>query len=103
NYLPTFLERLQRAGLVMSHEPAIAHHIGGKDRGEAALDALFGHLARLPLENAVAKILGLAFCGVYRSGLPVMGWSGRAPAPPAIEAGEGAPKTRSTPCPKQRS
>src|ERR1700677_386252 len=33
------------------------------------------------------------------SGLrPVMGWSGRAPAPPAREAGKGAPKTRSTPC-----
>ena len=27
-----------------------------------------------------------------------MEWSGRAPAPPAIEAGKGAPKTRSTPC-----
>src|SRR6516162_3888950 len=26
--------------------------------------------------------------------LPLMGWSGRAPAPPANEAGEGAPKTK---------
>src|ERR1700721_3457702 len=31
---------------------------------------------------------------------PVMGWSGRAPAPPAIGCWEGAPKTRSTPCPR---
>jgi len=31
---------------------------------------------------------------------PLMGWSGRAPAPPANEAGEGAAKTRSTPCPR---
>ena len=27
-----------------------------------------------------------------------MEWSGRAPAPPALEAGKGAPTTRSTPC-----
>jgi hypothetical protein len=27
-----------------------------------------------------------------------MEWSGRAPTPPAIEAGKGAPTTRSTPC-----
>jgi hypothetical protein len=30
--------------------------------------------------------------------LSLMEWSGRAPAPPAIEAGPGASKTRSTPC-----
>src|SRR5262245_19080719 len=28
----------------------------------------------------------------------LMEWSGRAPAPPASEAGKGVPKTRSTPC-----
>jgi integrase len=40
---------------------------------------------------------------VQESGAPytrnlLMGWSGRVPAPPASEAGNGAPKTRSTPC-----
>ena len=34
------LELDERARLVRSHEPAVADHIGGKDGGEAALDAV---------------------------------------------------------------
>ena len=37
------LERGQRAGLIVLHQPAVADHVGGQDGSEAALDAFFGH------------------------------------------------------------
>src|SRR5258705_11763049 len=36
--------------------------------------------------------------GMFVLPRPLMGWSGRAPAPPASQAGKGRQKTRSTPC-----
>ncbi|HKT17523.1 MAG TPA: hypothetical protein VJR47_05740 [Stellaceae bacterium] len=41
-----FAERLERGegrGLVCGHEPAVSHHICGKDRRQPPLQALFGH------------------------------------------------------------
>jgi hypothetical protein len=35
-------EAIERAFLVRSHQPRVARHIGGKDRGETALDG-FSH------------------------------------------------------------
>ena len=37
-------ERRQRARLVALHAPAVADHVGGQNRGEAALDSFFGHV-----------------------------------------------------------
>ena len=37
------LERGQRAGLVLLHEPGIADHVRGDDRGDATLSAWFDH------------------------------------------------------------
>src|SRR6516165_11467485 len=34
------LEALERAFLVRSHQPRVAGHVGGKDRGETAFDGL---------------------------------------------------------------
>ena len=38
------LEALQRPFLVRAHQPRVACHIGGEDRGETAFDRLFHHL-----------------------------------------------------------
>jgi len=38
------LETLERPFLVRSHQPRIARHIGGEDRGETAFDRLFHSL-----------------------------------------------------------
>jgi hypothetical protein len=40
------LEAFERAFLVRSHQPRVARHIGGEDRGETAFDGL---LHGLPL------------------------------------------------------
>ena len=42
--LPPGLERGQRAGLVVLHEPAVTNYVGGEDGGKAALNASFGHV-----------------------------------------------------------
>ena len=33
---PMRLERGQRPGLVVAHQPAVADHVGGKDRGQSS-------------------------------------------------------------------
>jgi len=63
------LQRDHRASLVLLHKPAVADDIGGEDGDQAALDAFFGHLARLFLENTVQEILRPACRGVYQPGL----------------------------------
>jgi len=35
------LQAVERPFLVRAHQPRVARHIGGKDRGETALDGLF--------------------------------------------------------------
>src|SRR6185437_5477305 len=37
------LERSERRRLVRGHEPAVSHHVCGKDRRQPSLQALFGH------------------------------------------------------------
>src|SRR5713101_7914491 len=43
-----------RSGLILLHEPAVADHVGGQNRGEAALVAVFGHTVRS--ENAGRRL-----------------------------------------------
>jgi len=40
------LERGQRTGFIGLHQPGEADHVGGEDRGQAALRALFSHAMR---------------------------------------------------------
>ena len=47
----------KRAVLILLHEPAIANHVRGKDGGKTAVGAFFGHIMRLPLENADYEIV----------------------------------------------
>src|SRR5262245_46465175 len=42
----------ERAHLVLLHEAAVTNHVGSENGGQAALDALFGHVMPLPSENA---------------------------------------------------
>ena len=59
-------QQRHRAGLILLHEPAVADHVGGKNRGEAALDAFFGHSGRLLSRRAVCRSVGAPRSGVYR-------------------------------------
>jgi hypothetical protein len=38
----------RRAGLVLSHQPAVAGNVGGEDRGQFAFDRLSRHVRLLP-------------------------------------------------------
>jgi hypothetical protein len=60
-----------------------------------AMELMTGPLTRLARWKQMALVL---VPSLLLS--PLMGCSGRAPAPPANEAGEGAANTRSTPCPR---
>ena len=51
-------ERRQRTNLILLHEATVTHYVRSKDSGEAALDAFFGHMARMPLGNAVRDCIG---------------------------------------------
>ena len=62
--LTPLLQRRQRARLVLLHQSAVADHVGGKDGGEAALDAFFGHVARLLQRTQCAR---LYWCPVEES------------------------------------
>ena len=61
----------KRSLLIDAHRSAEAGDIGGKDGGEAALDAFFGHAVRLPLENAVPLIVLGRREGVHQARLPL--------------------------------
>src|SRR6266446_6379691 len=50
-------ERSQGAGLVMLHEAAVADYVGGQNGGKATLNALFGHMTRLPSKSEVQRIV----------------------------------------------
>jgi hypothetical protein len=41
--LPVGAKRPDRRRLVLGHEPAVADHVGGEDRGELAFDGFAGH------------------------------------------------------------
>jgi len=56
---------------VLLHEAAVADHIGGKDGGEAALGAFFGHVLPFRLKAAVQQIVVVLPRGVYRDGFPL--------------------------------
>jgi hypothetical protein len=40
---PPLLQGGERAGFILFDETAVPDDVGGEDRGEAALDAFFGH------------------------------------------------------------
>ena len=78
---PPGLKCRERALLVGLHQPAVAGHTGGKDGAKPALGAFLGHVLPLRLGLAISQIVVVLTLDVYRDGIPVMGWSGRAPAP----------------------
>ena len=45
---------------VQPHQARVADHIGGKDGGEATLDAFFGHVECLPSEQPSGEIVWMA-------------------------------------------
>jgi len=51
------LEAIERAFLVRSHQPRVARHIGGEDRGETAFDGLF-HSSPSRTEYSTTVIAG---------------------------------------------
>jgi hypothetical protein len=64
-------QALEGIGLILFHEPTVPDHVCGKDCGEAALSAFFGHLTRLPLEEAGVRIVWALRERVYCAALPV--------------------------------
>jgi hypothetical protein len=51
-FLPPCPESSQRAGVVVTHEPAVADQISGEDGGKPTLGTFFGHV--LPLRLGAA-------------------------------------------------
>jgi hypothetical protein len=50
------LEAIERAFLVGPHQPRIARHIGGENRGETAFDRLFHrHSGRLKITRRLVR------------------------------------------------
>ena len=54
----SFLERGQRASLILLHEPAVTDNIGGQNSREAALDAPFSHPENYNLEIFLMRLYG---------------------------------------------
>jgi hypothetical protein len=59
------------AFLVCAHQPAVTGHIGGKDSGKPALNAIFGHMLPSRLKAAVQQTVVVPPRAVYRGGFPV--------------------------------
>jgi hypothetical protein len=54
--------------LVCAHQPAVTGHIGGKDSGKPALNAIFGHVLPSRLKAAVQQTVVVLPRAVYRDG-----------------------------------
>ena len=52
------LEAIERAFLVGPHQPRVARHIGGEDRGETAFDGLFHGLPCRADHNTTVTLSG---------------------------------------------
>jgi hypothetical protein len=63
----------ERAFLVLSHQPRVARHVGGKDGGKTALDAFFGHKLGPLSENSVREIVWATDRRVHRVPESVVG------------------------------
>src|SRR5262249_45089300 len=81
------------------HEPAVADHVGGQNRGETALRAVFSHPERLLSVDGKRQIVCAPRPGVYRLRVPLGVNSTHEPriskssacCPIAVVAGRGEP------------
>src|ERR1051326_307284 len=64
---PALAQHGKRSGLVLAHEPGVADHIGGENRGEAAFVPGFAHCAMY--RRGGMRHIAEAVCGtMYRIG-----------------------------------
>jgi hypothetical protein len=97
DFLPDIKSRLER--FIVNPHGEIDVLILTYDGDKALLVHVPPHLDR-EIEAAIRPGDELRVAAIVWATLPLMGWSGRAPALPVVQAGEGHRRQRSTPCPR---